>query len=132
MKFIGKYDEWTHIIYRMIAMWKYIDLNPLHEIIFSADNPPSSRSVYHGRNALLDIDPQSIQQPMSRQDSFEQNDDRSSTKYSDRVERPRPRQQPPVEHDSYVHRRVSRDQSRVNITTSSHLEQEDEDDGDWC
>lgn len=74
------------------------------------------RQGYHGRNALLDVDPRSIQHhPLSRQESFEQND--RSQDY-ELHERPAASSA----YNTYHHK-------KANIIVTQG---DDEEDGDWC
>ena len=81
---------------------------------------------------MLDVDPHSIQQTVSRQESFEQNDDRRYTEtydqgYDSRDRYPRPSAD---QYDSYAHHRSK--QGRVEVITSDRCQDDDDEDGEWC
>jgi len=78
----------------------------------------TSAGIYHGRNALLDVDPRSIQHyPLSRQESFEHND--RSQDY-ELHERPAASSA----YNTYYH--IIK---KANIIVTQG---DDEEDGDWC
>jgi len=92
---------------------------------FTGDANHGKGSGYHGRNALRDVDPDFIQQTypdnMQHQESIEQNDDRQ-LQYSDHYDEDYPGQ----ERVPLVTR------SSEGQTRSTLLEDDDEEDGDWC
>lgn len=98
-----------HIAYALVNLEMFLGQLGFRE--------PHSRRPYHGRNALLDVDPSSIQHQMQYQDSIEQNDDRMYGGSSGRTS---------AEPD-----RHARGGTAVNQPPAAAAEEED-DDGDWC
>ncbi|XP_067948233.1 uncharacterized protein [Watersipora subatra] len=90
---------------------------------------PRSRPSYHGRNALLDVDPRVIQHAVTRQESFEQNDDRryGEANHSEYDRSPR---QLVAEYDTYAHSRPKK--GRVEVVATRENFDEEEEAGEWC